>query len=330
MAIVAHSVPSHPCPSVCILALLARFPIPHTRDTPCGLSSPPALLRPCPGSLVTHSGYLENDQQVIEHLLAAWKADRANKIAAWNAQKEVEARAAEEAEEVRRQWEEEEEALINKEAEREQSKAEKKKPKMNIFTPGSSVADILVYPPSQYALQKLSTFNYVEMWYFSLAGRLDAAKNYDRSQVDDTFGISKVDDHLTVRSIASVRASRNALPDHELSFSKFLRAKNCFLDHTKANWPTANLDALAKFFWYLETHPSLQLPLGKRIILTYASHVCFDWHHKLKAGRGYDLSLINSRLLDTISRDIEGHDNDWVKSKASRPPPFSPPSLVLN
>ncbi|KIJ16181.1 hypothetical protein PAXINDRAFT_75990, partial [Paxillus involutus ATCC 200175] len=178
-------------------------------------------------------GYHENDQQVIEHLLAAWQADRAIRIVTWNMQKEVEARAAAEVEEACRVCEKEEEILANEETEY----TEKKKPKMNTFAPGLSVADVLVNPPSQYALQKLSTFDYVEMWYFSPPGRLDAAKHHDRTHADDTFGISKVNNLLTVRPVASVRASCNVLPDHKLSFSEFLSAKNCFLNYAKkANW----------------------------------------------------------------------------------------------
>ncbi|KIK80158.1 hypothetical protein PAXRUDRAFT_15938 [Paxillus rubicundulus Ve08.2h10] len=230
-------------------------------------------------------GYHEDDQQATECLLAAWQADRMNRIAAWNMQKEVEARAAEEANQAHRLQEEEEELLANEESEHEQCEVEKKKPKMNTLTPGLSVADVLIHPPSQYALQKLSMFNYIEMWYFSWAGHLDAAKHHDRSQADDTFGISKIDDHLTVRSIASVRASHHALPDHKLPVSEFLKAKNCFLEHTrKANWPVTNLDALTKNFWFLETYPALQLPLGEKIILTYASRICHNWHRELKVG----------------------------------------------
>ncbi|KAF8833510.1 hypothetical protein BDN67DRAFT_985986 [Paxillus ammoniavirescens] len=263
-------------------------------------------------------GYHKNDQQAIEHLLTTWQADRAIRITTWNAQKEVEARAAAEVKEARRLREEEEEILANEEAERERRDAEKKKPKMNTFVLGSSVTD-------------LSTFDYVEMWYFSLAGYLDAAKHHDRTHTDDTFGISKVNDLLTVHPVASVRASRNVLPDHELSFSEFLSAKNCFLDYAKkANWLMANLDALAKFFWFLKTHPSLQLPLGERIILTYTSCVRLNWHQELKAGRGYDISVINSCLLDTVSRDVEGHDNDHIKSKASNVSlPIPTPHLTL-
>ncbi|KIK78781.1 hypothetical protein PAXRUDRAFT_16686 [Paxillus rubicundulus Ve08.2h10] len=183
--------------------------------------------------------YHENDQQAMKRLVAAWQANRETRIVAWIAQKEADLRMAEEAEEAHRLLMEEEEA----------KETEKKKPKMNTFTPGTLVADVFVHPPSPYALQKLSTYNFVELWYFSLAGRMDAAKFSNKSQADDTFGISRVDDHLTVHSIASVRASRSVLPDHELPFPEFLRAKNCFLEHArKADWPTENLDALAKFF----------------------------------------------------------------------------------
>ncbi|KIJ20703.1 hypothetical protein PAXINDRAFT_66155 [Paxillus involutus ATCC 200175] len=192
--------------------------------------------------------------------------------------------------------------LANKELKHEQREAEKKKPKMNTFTPRLLVADVLIHPPSQCALQKLSTFDYVEMWYFSLAGHPAAARHHNRSQANNTFGISKINDHLTVHSRASIRASCNALLDHELSFSEFLRAKNCFLEYAKkTNCPTTNLNAFTKFFWFLETHPLLQLPLGEKIILTYALHVHHDRHWELKAEQGYDISIINNHLLDTVT-----------------------------
>ena len=237
------------------------------------------------------------------------EANRAARVAAWNAQREADARAAEETELARRAQEEEEERLAREEAEQEQREFDKKKPRMNPFTPGMAVADVLVHPPSQYALQKLTTYEYVELWYFTLAGRLDAAKHSNKSQADDTFGISRVDDHLTVRYVVS---------DHDLSFPEFLRAKNFFLNHArKMEWPKEHLDALAKFFWLLENHPMTQLPLGEKIILTYASRVHLDWHRELKAGRGYDISITNQHLLRTIADEIRALDDELVKVKVS-------------
>ncbi|KAF9227774.1 hypothetical protein BS17DRAFT_856896, partial [Gyrodon lividus] len=187
----------------------------------------------------------------------------------------------------------------------ELKEAERKKPRMNSFIPGSSIANVLIHPPSQYALQKLSSFDFVKLWYFTLADHLDTEKHSNKSQADDTFGIYRIDNHLMVCSIASICTSRNVLPNHELPFPKFLRAKNCFLEYAKkADWPNENLDTLAKFFWFLETHPSLQLPLGEKPVLTYATQVRLDWHQELKAGRGYDISIINHCLLSSIMDEV--------------------------
>ncbi|KAF9224258.1 hypothetical protein BS17DRAFT_703744, partial [Gyrodon lividus] len=131
----------------------------------------------------------------------------------------------------------------------ELKEAERKKPRMNSFIPGSFVTDILIHPPSQYALQKLSSFDFIELWYFTLAGCLGKAKHSNKSQADDIFGISKVNDHLMVHSITSICVSCNVLPDHKLPFPKFLTVKNCFLKYAKkVDWPNKNLDALAKLF----------------------------------------------------------------------------------
>lgn len=194
---------------------------------------------------------------------------------------------------------------------------------MNSFTPGSSVADILIYPPSQYTLQKLNLFDFVKLWDFTLKGHMDVAKYSSKSQADDTFGLSRADEHLTVHSIASVRASCMALPNHQLPFSEFLSAKNIFLEHArKVEGPLDNLDALGKFFWFLETHPFCQLPLGEKIILTYTSHVRLDWHCEIKAGRGYNISVIN-HLLSSIMNKVKAFNDNCVKSKVSTNPPLS-------
>ncbi|KAG9318638.1 hypothetical protein JVU11DRAFT_731 [Chiua virens] len=274
------------------------------------------------------NGFQETDDQVVARLIAAWESDRDARVAAWNAQREAEDRAAEDLERERRFIQEQEELAAAEEAERLRVEAEKKKPKMSTIVPGTSVPDSLTLPPSQFALQKLATFDYVELWYFTPAGCADAAKYHSKSQADDTFGISKLDDHLTVRSIASVRASKNVVPDSDLSFSDFIHARNGFLNYAKkANWPNDNLNALAKFFWYIENHPRLKLPLGEKTVLTYAARVRLDWHREIKAtNKPYDISLINHQLMSTISDEIRILDEERTKNLVRS---FLTPSLPL-
>lgn len=174
--------------------------------------------------------HTETNDQAITRLVTAWQAGHTRRVTAWNTRRATEQHEAREMEQQRREQQALEERDAADEAERARQEVEKKKPKMNMFTAGMAAPDILSLPPSQYTLQKLTSFDYVELWYFSLPGRTDAAKYGNKSQADDTFGISKAGEHLTVRSIASVRASKNVLPDHDLTFVDFTQAKNSFLD----------------------------------------------------------------------------------------------------
>ncbi|KAF9232063.1 hypothetical protein BU15DRAFT_67806 [Melanogaster broomeanus] len=198
----------------------------------------------------------EMAQQVIECLIAAWEDDHNQRIEAWEQQRNIAPWTAEEAEQAQRELEIEALLLAEQEAEHERKEAEKKKPKMNDFDETTNpISSIIIPHPSQYAIQKLSTFDHVDLWYFSPAGCMEASK-YHRSNADDAFGISKVDDVLTLCSVASIKASHNSVEDHELSFKAFLQAKNNFLFYAKkASWPPSTLMPLPNFSGTLKPIP---------------------------------------------------------------------------
>ncbi|KAG2100881.1 hypothetical protein BD769DRAFT_1676888 [Suillus cothurnatus] len=208
---------------------------------------------------------------------------------------------------------EEEERLAKEvETENEHLEAEKKKPKMNGFITTASVGDSIAPRPSQYAIQKLNNFEYVELWYFSPEGCKEAMKT-SRSIADDMFSLTKLDNHLSIRPSSTFKASRSALPDHELMFSTFLRAKNLFLTHANmAKWPQTHLDALVLFFWHLKNHAIRNnSEIGDMVILHYASCVHLNWHDQLKRDEGFNIGIINETLLRTINEEIW----DQIRSK---------------
>ncbi|KAG2086725.1 hypothetical protein BD769DRAFT_1373499, partial [Suillus cothurnatus] len=150
----------------------------------------------------------------------------------------------------------EEEKHLAKEAEAEKDhlETEKKKPKMNGFSAMVTIGDAIAPHPSQYTIQKLNSFEYIELWYFPPEGCKEAMKTL-HPIADDTFSLAKLDNQLTIQPSSAFKASRSAIPDHELSFSMFLQAKNLFLMQANmAKWPQMHLDDLALFFWYLENH----------------------------------------------------------------------------
>lgn len=252
------------------------------------------------------AAYGENDQQVIERLLVAWEANHTRRTEAWLEAQEAANHIAEEAEQENRRLEEEVERQAAEEVEHEHQEVEKKKPKMDSFEPGTLVASVLIPCLSQFALQKLSIFDFIELWYFSPEGCADTALKSSKSLSDNTFGLSKVDDMLTVKSVSAMKASCFALADSEFSFKSFLQAKNNFLVYTRrANWPLANLEALTTFFWKIETHPThIKSSLGNKIVLTYEAGVCRDWHDLIKTRDRYDISLINENLMHDIAFEI--------------------------
>ncbi|KAG6326241.1 hypothetical protein ID866_12848, partial [Astraeus odoratus] len=102
--------------------------------------------------------------------------------------------------------------------------------------------------PSEYAIKRLEAFKYVPLWYFTIEGLADAAK---------------------------IMSSKHARYNHNLSFTKFLYAKNTFLTHIEcAKWPATVVDAFNWFFYNLETHILRQKEEDReRILLHYASRV---------------------------------------------------------
>ncbi|KAG0692685.1 hypothetical protein DFH29DRAFT_817267 [Suillus ampliporus] len=224
----------------------------------------------------------ETQEAVVLRLTQSWTAGHNQRVDEWNQNREQEIADAVEAHRARAAQEDETRAQQEAEAERERVESEKKKPKMNGFNDKASVGDSISPRPSQYAVQKLNNFEYIELWYFSPDGCKEALRT--AHSVADDFGLTRVDDHL--RSVLLMHSKRrNQLWLTMISpFSTFLRSKNLFLMQlNKAKWPQTHIDALSLFFWHLENHPIRNnSDLGDLVILHYASRVCQDWHDRLK------------------------------------------------
>ncbi|KAG6375961.1 hypothetical protein JVT61DRAFT_2839 [Boletus reticuloceps] len=271
----------------------------------------------------------ENVDQAIECLTSAWDVEHQLHIKAWNLEREAEVAEAERTRTEQRQREEDQRRLDDAEAEKERKEAEKKKPKINDFNKSLSPPGIIAPRPSQYALHKVSSFEYIELWYFSLEGCAEASRN-NKSQADDAFGLSNSHNVLTLHPVASVKASRFARADHNLSFNDFLQAKNIFLEHIKcAPWPGKHVDALAEFFWNLENHPICVTENGDLIALHYASRVCRRWHDDLKnnTGNAFNIALISDVLMNRIAFEISTSLQANATHKVS---PFSITYISMN
>ena len=77
---------------------------------------------------------------------------------------------------------------------------------MNDFDENTMVNNFIGPQPSAYALHHLADFEYAELWYFTQEGCADAM--HQRTQNEDSFGLTKVDDcYVPVSQVNPVSVS---------------------------------------------------------------------------------------------------------------------------
>ena len=124
-------------------------------------------------ALIINAGSTE--EEAVAQMTNAWQQENEARREDWNHQIEDEQRAREEADQLARQQEQEEQDAARREK-------EKKKPKIGDFEANRSVSTFIPPRPSSYALNKLESFEYIELFYFTLEGCLDAVKSTHRSR----------------------------------------------------------------------------------------------------------------------------------------------------
>ena len=124
-------------------------------------------------------------------------------------------------------------------------------------------------------------------------------------QHNNTFGLTKVNKIVTLKSISSLKASKNIIPDAKLSFCKMSMVKNTFIPlMTKYQWSVKTINAFAQLFTQLELHPYCQREFGKQALITYQAQVRHEWHNQLKLGSAFNIGIINEDLLHGIYKEL--------------------------
>jgi hypothetical protein len=145
-------------------------------------------------------------EQAVQALNNSWIQNHEARVQAWEHQVANDA-AVEEAQRQQQLQEAQEQAVqLAAEQERERAEMEKKKPKMKDFDDTTTVGSYIAPRPAQYALKRIEDFEYVELWYLTPEGCADATQ-HQCTQNDDTFGLTKLDDMVALKSVSSLKAS---------------------------------------------------------------------------------------------------------------------------
>ncbi|KAJ6501084.1 hypothetical protein C8R47DRAFT_970620 [Mycena vitilis] len=229
------------------------------------------------------------DAEAGTQLVDGWTADRdaAVDAAALAAQSELDRAAAEAA------------------AEAERFEADKKKPKLGNFDTTLSIPDFLGPRPSNFAKKKLDDMEYVELWYWTKEGCIDAELSRAGVEADESFGLTQIGSTISLKS-ASYKASKKVIRDEDLSFTQLSVAKTGFLASiATAGWPAEHRAALASFFYAIESHPSRAEhdDYAESILVIYQAKSRRYWHDTLAQDRGFNIAIFNDKLLEQIAKE---------------------------
>ncbi|KIM78271.1 hypothetical protein PILCRDRAFT_90676 [Piloderma croceum F 1598] len=185
---------------------------------------------------------ITNEQSILD-LVSAWTQDNNIRKTAWTQQEQEDREASDK---LTREVREEERQQIQKEQEAEADKREKerKKLKLNSFDQNRMISDTITPRPS---------------------GRLP----------EEAFGLSKSEGgFMSLKPIASFKASRNALRDIDLTWRQMTMGKNSMLHQmTATGWTQAHINSLVHFFAGLDLNTYRNRANGEQILLTYQARV---------------------------------------------------------
>ncbi|KIJ05220.1 hypothetical protein PAXINDRAFT_93743 [Paxillus involutus ATCC 200175] len=262
-------------------------------------------------NIIIHNDPNQNQESAAAQLAEAHHCDRVRRLAAWQAQVKNDEELATQAAATLQEQEAQEQAEREAVEEAEKQEKNKKKPKMNSFNAEVMVRDNLLPRPFQYAIQKLWSFEFVELWYFTPDG-CSTTSSENKSTASGAYTFTEDGPFLSLKSTVSCRPSSRAIHDHDLPWRQFDLGKNNFLLHIrKLGWPQEHQASLAIFFMTIISHESRTQPKGEAALLQYASQVRREWHDALtNEDKGFNIGTFNELLLQKIT------NRTWINAQA--------------
>ncbi|PBK65965.1 hypothetical protein ARMSODRAFT_1087193 [Armillaria solidipes] len=198
---------------------------------------------------------LSNDDAVAR-LTQDWTTRNAKDRDIWDAQTRADQDAVDLAKKKMEQATADARIVLEKEKETEKKEKDKKRPKLGNFDPLLKVvkeADPILHP---YAQKQLSDYKYCPLWYFTKMSATEASTIVN-TLAPDTLNLQQDSGSgsLSFQASSTIKPSKNALADKDLSWSQFSYAYAWFLRAIDAaNWPKPTIQMFASMFLSLTLH----------------------------------------------------------------------------
>ena len=170
------------------------------------------------------------------------------------------------------------------------------------------------YYPLKFAVGKVKAMEYVELWYFTSEGILDASKITPMTS-DETIGLVKTNTGLAIQPIKASKASRNAILDESLSWEQITTGHHNILE-AASKWPEEHCFLMAEFYMNLEALKATGT--NPRVLILYHAVARRQWHNSLKGkDERFNIAKISQGLLTRLESQLQDLDLEDLQRQAS-------------
>jgi hypothetical protein len=130
---------------------------------------------------------------------------------------------------------------------------------------------------------------------------LDADSLRAGVEADESFGITQIGSTQSLKPLTTFKASKKVVRDEDLTWAQLSIAKTGFLAAIEAaGWPKEHRAAVSSFFYAIENHPSQMNhdDYADISLVIYQATTRRYWHDMLDQGLGFNIAIINDRLLE--------------------------------
>ena len=120
------------------------------------------------------------------------------------------------------------------------------------FDEDTMVDDQISHLPLRFAINKIKTMDYVNLWYFTTEGCREASQALPTTP--GTFGLLNTESGITFQPIDAAKPSKRAMIDEQLSWEQLMTARHTFINMAnQAGWLPKHTEALTEFYIKLKS-----------------------------------------------------------------------------
>jgi hypothetical protein len=159
-----------------------------------------------------------------------------------------------------------------------------------------------------YAEKYIETREYIPLWYLTCEASLESKKHLLTTLATDRLELAvESKQSITVLDNHSTKASKNAIPDAQLTFTQLVIAGTVFIEHAQKLkiYPQKHIESFAAFYNSLTTHPELLEEGGEKLIIHYHARARLEYYTRNKTAEPFDPAVWSDQLLQQCRSDIQ-------------------------